>query len=449
MLAAPFGQKPILAIDPGLRTGCKCVALDGTGKFLENTTLQLCQGAAKQQQAVTDLLRLVKTYRPDAIAVGNGTAGRETETFVRETLKQSRTATIPVISVNESGASIYSASPIARMNFRILILRCAVPFQLAGRLQDPLAELVKIDPKSIGVGQYQHDVYPQLLKDKLNDVVVSCVNHVGVELNTASAPLLARVAGIGENLAKKIVRHRNEHGPFPDRSSLKKVAGLGPRTFEQAAGFLRIRNGIQPLDTSAVHPERYELVQLMAADLKVSLNDLVGNQELVDKIDFRRYLSPDVGELTLKDIMDELKKPGRDPRESFEQAGFRDDIHSMSDLKKGMELKGIVTNVTAFGAFVDIGVHQDGLVHISQLTNRFIKDPSDVVQTGDRITVWVTDVDIPRKRIALAACKEKAFEQATPRRAPTGRKQPAPAKKTTRPKNPGRSGFSANPFANL
>ncbi len=312
---------------------------------------------------------------------------------------------ISVISVSESGASVYSASALAREEFPQLDLTIRGAISIARRLQDPLAELVKVDPKSIGVGQYQHDIQPLLLKEKLDEVVVSCVNHVGVELNTASAPLLSRVAGIGEGLAKKIVSHRNALGAFKNRKELLKVPGLGPRAFEQAAGFLRIHGGSQPLDASAVHPERYKLVKQMATDLSEPLSQLIGNDEIVSQIKIDTYLNNEIGALTLKDIIDELKKPGRDPRDQFEAAGFREDIRSMTDLKKGMQLNGIITNVTAFGAFVDIGVHQDGLIHISQLADRFVRDPADLVQAGDRIQVRVLEVDLKRKRISLSAKK--------------------------------------------
>lgn len=453
LLAAPFGGKSVIGIDPGIRTGCKCVALDATGKFLENITIYTSQGDSAKKAAMVDLGRLIQKHKPQAIAIGNGTAGRETEAFVRELLKLAKISTIAVVAVNEAGASVYSASEIARDEFPELDLTIRGAISIGRRLQDPLAELVKIDPKSIGVGQYQHDVYQQLLKDKLDEVVVSCVNHVGVEINTASAPLLARVAGIGESLAKKIVEYRNANGPFPDRKAIQKVPGVGPRTFQQAAGFLRIRGGLHPLDASAVHPERYPLVEQMARDLgEKNVANLIGKSDAIKKIDIKKYINDEVGEPTLRDILDELNKPGRDPRESFEVVGFREDVQEISDLKTGMELKGIVTNVTAFGAFVDIGVHQDGLVHISQLSDRFISDPSEVVQAGDRITVWVVDVDVERKRIALSAVKEKAFQSdgAPAVKRPAGPNMPG-QRREPRPGNrpPARPSFSANPFANL
>ncbi|MFC1467388.1 Tex family protein [Verrucomicrobiota bacterium] len=438
LLAAPYGEKPVIGIDPGLRTGCKCVAIDATGKYLETITIYPSQGKAKEQKAEIDLGNFIAKHNPRAIAVGNGTAGRETEAFTKKLLRTMQKKT-SVVSVSESGASVYSASEVARDEFPDLDLTVRGAISIARRLQDPLAELVKVDPKSIGVGQYQHDVYQQLLKDKLDEVVVSCVNHVGVELNTASALLLARVAGIGPALAKTIVEHRNTNGAFQSRQNLLKVAGLGPRTFEQCAGFLRIRGGAHPLDASAVHPERYAVVEKMAADLGVELSELVGDANQAGKVNLKNYITDDLGTLTLQDIVDELKKPGRDPREQFEEAGFREDVMEMTDLKIGMELNGIVTNVTAFGAFVDIGVHQDGLVHISCLSNKFIKDPSEAVSTGDRIKVWVQDVDLQRKRISLTAVKNKLEQDRKPRTRSGG-----PKRKPQRS-----SGFSNNPFADL
>jgi uncharacterized protein len=447
LLAAPLGGRSVIGVDPGFRTGCKCVALDATGKFLTNTTLYLSQGDRSEMEARIDLAKLVAKYQPAAIAVGNGTAGRETEAFVRETLAKANIKNIMVIQVNESGASVYSASEVAREEFPDLDLTVRGAISIGRRLQDPLAELVKTDPKAIGVGQYQHDVYQPLLAQKLEDVVVSCVNHVGVELNTASAFLLARVSGIGESLAKKIVTYRDKAGAFSGRAQLLRVPSLGPKAFEQAAGFLRIRGGDHPLDASAVHPERYALVEKMAKDLNVELKALVGNAEMVDKIDIRKYVSAEVGEPTLKDIIAELKKPGRDPRETFEATCFRDDVTKLEDLKIGMELTGIVTNVTAFGAFVDIGVHQDGLIHVSELADRFITDPAEVVQTGVRIKVRVLDVDVQRKRIALSAksnsrpgagAKPGAARPLERRPGSGGAPRPAP-----------RPSFNSNPFGSL
>ncbi|MBI9020595.1 MAG: RNA-binding transcriptional accessory protein [Verrucomicrobia bacterium] len=448
LLAAPYGEKNVIGIDPGLRTGCKCVAIDATGKYLDTITIYPGQSTAQTQKAGIDLANFIDKFKPQAIAVGNGTAGRETEAFTKKVLSLMKKTDVSVVSVSEAGASVYSASAIAREEFPDLDLTIRGAISIARRLQDPLAELVKTDPKSIGVGQYQHDVYQELLKNKLDEVVVSCVNHVGVELNTASAPLLSRVAGIGESLAKKIVEHRNEHGAFKNRQELLKVPSLGPRAFEQAAGFLRIHGGTNPLDASAVHPERYKLVEQIAADLGEPLEKLVGHIELVSRVKIEKYKGEEIGELTLKDIIDELKKPGRDPREQFEEVGFRDDVMTMNDLKEGMELKGIVTNVTAFGAFVDIGVHQDGLVHISQLCDRFIKDPSEAVQAGDRIAVRVLEVDLERKRISLTARKDGGA--AAPARtggAPQRDNRARPPQNRNRPQPP--RGFSANPFAGL
>lgn len=403
LLAAPFGSRGVVGIDPGIRTGCKCVALDATGKLLEHVTIFPQQSGAKMERAARDLTRLLRKTDCGAVAVGNGTGGRETEAFVRSLLKHEGIDDVAVVAVNEAGASIYSASDVAREEFPDLDLTIRGAVSIGRRLQDPLAELVKIEPRSIGVGQYQHDVNQPLLKRKLDEVVETCVNRVGVELNTASAPLLSYVAGIGSGLAKKIVAHREASGSFTGRKHLLDVAGLGRKTFEQAAGFLRVRGGVHPLDASAVHPERYRLVERMAKDLGAPVEKLVGNEDLASRVEVQRYLADDVGELTLGDIVAELKKPGRDPRDSFEAPEFRDDVNSMEDLDEGMQLEGVVTNVTDFGAFVDVGVHQDGLVHISQLADRFVRDPHEVVQVGQKINVRVLSVDIDRKRIGLTA----------------------------------------------
>lgn len=403
LLAAPFGSKPVLGIDPGQRTGCKCAVIDETGKLLDHTTFNIVQGDAAVRNARETLRKLCKRYPIQAIAVGNGTHGRETEAFVRDILREDGLG-ILCVTVSEAGASVYSASELARQEFPDLDLTIRGAVSIARRLQDPLAELVKVDPKSIGVGQYQHDVSQPLLARKLDEVVESCVNSVGVELNTASAPLLARVAGIGAALGKRIVAHRDTQGRFKSRRALLDVTGLGPRTFEQAAGFLRIRDG-EPLDASAVHPERYALVERMARDIGVSLRSLIGNPAEVRKIDRSRYKAGDVGDFTLDDIFAELEKPGRDPRKHFEPPKFRDDVRTMEDLKPGMQLEGVITNVTAFGAFVDIGVHQDGLVHVSQLADRFVKDPHDIVRVGQKVQVRVLEVDLERRRIALTAKK--------------------------------------------
>jgi uncharacterized protein len=420
LMAAPFGTKMVLGIDPGQRTGCKCAVVDETGKLLENQTFYLVQGAESVERARQILRALCRKYSFRAIAVGNGTHGRETEAFVREVLAEEGLKEVYCVPVSEAGASVYSASDVAREEFPDLDLTVRGAISIARRLQDPLAELVKVDPKSIGVGQYQHDVYQGLLAKKLDEVVESCVNQVGVELNTASAPLLARVAGIGPSLAKKIVAHRNEKGSFKSRKALLDVAGVGPRTFEQAAGFLRIQGGDHPLDASAVHPERYALVERIAKDLGVAVKSLVGDQKTIDRIDLKRYVDGDVGMFTMGDIVNELKKPGRDPRATFEPPKFRDDVRTMEDLKPGMELEGVVTNVTAFGAFVDVGVHQDGLVHVSQLADRFVKDPNEVVKVGEKIKVRVLEVDLARKRISLTAKKGGASVRADPARPASG-----------------------------
>jgi uncharacterized protein len=401
LLSPPVGGKRVLGIDPGLRTGSKLAAVDATGRFIGHVTIYPHTGATRIPQAKTDLLQLVENHAIEMIAIGNGTAGREMELFVKATLIEIG-KNVPVVMVSEAGASVYSASEIAREEFPGLDLTVRGAISIARRLQDPLAELVKIDPKSIGVGQYQHDVDQKMLKKSLDDVVESCVNYVGVDINTASWALLSYVSGIGPSLARTIVTYRDEHGIFTARKSLLKVPRFGAKAYEQAAGFLRIRGGAHPLDNSAVHPERYTLVESMARDLGVSLEQLTGDPSLAEKIDLKRYLTSDVGMPTLRDIIEELKKPGRDPRKQFETASFRDDIREIGDLKDGMVLQGVVTNVTAFGAFVDIGVHQDGLVHVSHLTNRYIKDPNDAVRVGDVVKVKVLSADVKRKRIALS-----------------------------------------------
>ncbi len=401
LLAPPAGGKRVLGIDPGFRTGSKLAVVDETGRFREHVTVYPHIGEGRIPQARQDLLRLVENYAIEMVAVGNGTAGREMEIFVKETLAGVGKS-LPVVSVSEAGASVYSASDIAREEFSELDLTVRGAISIARRLQDPLGELVKVDPKSIGVGQYQHDVNQGMLKKALDGVVESCVNYVGVDLNTASWALLAYVSGVGPALAKAITRYRDETGSFAARKALLKVPRFGAKAFEQAAGFLRIRGGKHPLDNSAVHPERYALVEAMAADLGVSLMQLVADPALAARIDLKRYVSESVGLPTLTDIIEELKKPGRDPRSQFQTASFRDDIREINDLKEGMILQGIVTNVTAFGAFVDIGVHQDGLVHISHLANRYVKDPNDAVKAGQVVKVKVLSADAQRKRIALS-----------------------------------------------
>ncbi len=399
LLSPALGQKNVLGIDPGFRSGCKVVCLNQQGKLLHHDVIFPSFSGSQVEAAGNTLRTLCKKYSIEAIAIGTGTASRETESFVRS-LKLD--TAIAIIMVNESGASIYSASDVAREEFPDHDVTVRGSVSIGRRLMDPLAELVKIDAKSIGVGQYQHDVDQTLLKKSLDDVVVSCVNHVGVELNTASAQLLTYVSGLGPQLAANIVTYRNEHGPFASRKALKEVPRLGPKAFEQAAGFLRIRDGEHPLDASAVHPERYSIVDAMAKDLHCTVSDLMRDAQLRQKIQLSNYITTDVGLPTLGDIVSELAKPGRDPRPTFEVFNFQEGVNTMEDLLPGMKLPGIVTNVTAFGAFVDIGVHQDGLVHISQLSNTFIKNPSDAVKVQQKVQVTVIDVDIPRKRISLS-----------------------------------------------
>lgn len=462
LLAAPLGGKAVIGIDPGLRTGCKCVALDSTGKYLDTVTINLVRG--DEVRAKRDLLALMSKHPPEAIAVGNGTGGRETETFVRALCKEQGLTQVTVVQVNEAGASVYSASDVARAEFPDLDLTLRGAISIARRLQDPLAELVKIEPKAIGVGQYQHDVYQPLLQRKLAETIESCVNHVGVALNTASASLLSYVAGIGDKMAQKIVDHRERNGAFRSRTDLLTVTGFGPRAFEQAGGFLRVPGGAHALDASAVHPERYDLVERMARDLGVKLSALVGNTELAHSIDLSRYVDTEIGLPTLGDIIDELAKPGRDPRDVFEPPSFRDDVTEISDLRIGMSLEGVVTNVTAFGAFVDIGVHQDGLVHVSKLSDRFVKDPSEIVRAGDRIRVYVMDIDTARKRISLSArAADAAGSQTTstpmpsattaPQKDPAAKRRAASAPrsptKNSAPKSAAAKSFAHNPFAKL
>lgn len=398
LLAAPLGQKRLIAIDPGFRTGCKTVVLDGQGNLLENIAIFPHSGAGGRAEAEKKIRQLLADYQIEAIAIGNGTAGRETEEFVKKLQLQN----VLIVMVNESGASIYSASEVAREEFpnQDVTVRGAV--SIGRRLMDPLGELVKIDPKSIGVGQYQHDVDQRKLQGALDDTVISCVNSVGVELNTASKQILAYISGLGPALAQQIVNYRKENGPFRSRRELKSVPRLGDKAFEQAAGFLRIRHGDQPLDASAVHPERYALVERMASDLGVSIQELIDDQRIRKEIDLKKYVSDQVGLPTLKDILNELTKPGLDPREQFEAFAFADGINSISDLKVGMKLPGIVTNITNFGAFVDIGVHQDGLIHLSQLADRFVQDPHQIVKVQQQVTVQVTEIDEKRKRIGLS-----------------------------------------------
>jgi protein Tex len=399
LLAPPAGAHTTLGIDPGYRTGCKLAVVGATGAITATSVIYLHQ----EDRAKHELGRLIREQRVALVAIGNGTASRETDALVRGAVRELDAAERPtVVMVNEAGASVYSASDLAREEMPELDLTLRSAVSIARRLQDPLAELVKIDPKSIGVGQYQHDVSQPKLKRRLDETVESCVNRVGVEVNTASKALLGYVAGIGPTVAQRIVEQRDALGGFRSRKALLKVPGLGPKTFEQAAGFLRVRGGEHPLDASAVHPERYPLVERIAADLGVRLEALVGNDDALRRVEPRRYLGDGIGLPTLEDILAELRKPGRDPRQSFEAPAFRDDVQTLEDLKEGMMLEGTVTNVVAFGAFVDVGVHQDGLVHVSELADRFVQDPNAVVKVGDRVKVRVLSVDPARRRIALS-----------------------------------------------
>ncbi|CAD0220035.1 Tex family protein [Planktothrix agardhii] len=400
LLASPAGMKPTLAIDPGFRTGCKVSVLSETGKFCEYHNIFPHQAAGQRQEAAKKVKQLIDKYKIELIAIGNGTAGRETDEFVTEIIAKLERKPIKVM-VNESGASIYSASDVARQEFPDLDLTVRGAISIGRRLQDPLAELVKIDPKSIGVGQYQHDVDQKLLKKKLDDTVESCVNYVGVELNTASKELLTFVSGITPTVAQNIVNYRNENGAFKTRKELLKVAKLGPKAFQQAAGFLRIRGGVNPLDNTAVHPESYAVVEIMAKDVGVTLNNISQFKDKIKSVKLDKYVTDTIGIPTLKDIISELEKPGRDPRAEFKYATFREGIKEITDLKIGMELEGSVTNVVAFGAFVDIGVHQDGLVHISQLADQFVDDPNKFVKVGQVVKVRVMEINEKLKRISL------------------------------------------------
>ncbi|MBI4852317.1 MAG: RNA-binding transcriptional accessory protein [Acidobacteria bacterium] len=399
LLSPPAGERRVLGLDPGYRTGCKIAVIDETGKLLAHSTIYPHQPQNRVEESKQTLINLCKEYHISAIAVGNGTASRETMQIAQEI---GATLGISTILVNESGASIYSASEIARAEFPDLDLTLRSAASIARRFQDPLAELVKIDPKSIGVGQYQHDVDQGALKKSLDSVVESCVNYVGIDLNTASETLLKYVSGIGPAVAKEIVLYRNEKGRFSSRKQLLDVAKIGPKTFEQSAGFLRIRDGINSLDNTGVHPESYLVVEKMAVQLNVTVNELIGNENLLKKVDLNAFITEQVGLLTLNDIMGELSKPGRDPRSEFAAITFTEGITSLDDLEVDMILDGVVTNVTNFGAFVDIGVHQDGLVHVSHLSHRYIKSPTDVVKVGDKVKVKVLEVDMARRRISLS-----------------------------------------------
>ncbi len=401
LLSSPAGMRPTLAIDPGFRTGCKVAVLSETGKFLEYQAVFPHQRAEQRQKAAQTIKNLIEKYKIELIAIGNGTAGRETDEFVSEAIETMDRKPIKVM-VNESGASIYSASKVAIAEFPDLDITVRGAISIGRRLQDPLAELVKIDPKSIGVGQYQHDVDQKLLKQKLDETVESCVNYVGVDLNTASSQLLGFVSGITPTIANNIITYRNEHGAFKNRRQLLKVAKLGPKAFEQSAGFLRIRGGENPLDNTAVHPESYRIVEAIASDLNVSLKQIAQVANKLGSMNLKKYVSEQVGEPTLRDIISELEKPGRDPRAQFKYATFKEGVKEISDLKPGMELEGIVTNVANFGAFIDIGVHQDGLVHISQLADRFVDDPKKIVKVGQVVKVRVLEINEKLKRIGLS-----------------------------------------------
>jgi len=408
LMAPPLGQKRVMAIDPGFRTGCKVVCLDPQGKLLYNTTIYPTLSEKQVKESAVAVREMIEKYRIEAIAIGNGTAGRETEAFIRGLgLPES----IVIVQVNESGASIYSASDAARDEFPDLDLTVRGSISIGRRLMDPLAELIKIDPRSIGVGQYQHDVDQSALKQSLDDVVMSCVNSVGVEVNTASRQILSYVSGLGPALSKNIVEYRDQNGPFKDRAELRKVPRLGPKAFEQAAGFLRIRASTNPLDASAIHPENYTLVKRMAKDLQCSVGDLMQKEECRSRIKLEDYISEDTGMPTLTDILQELRKPGRDPRQQFEAFSFAPGINSIEQLTPGMKLPGIVTNVTNFGAFVDIGVHQDGLVHISKLADHFVKQPADVVKVQQKVEVTVLEVDLQRRRITLSMQQQPQIEK--------------------------------------
>ncbi|QTA82550.1 Putative RNA-binding protein [Desulfonema limicola] len=441
LLSPPLGAKRVMGVDPGFRTGCKVICLDRQGKLLHNDTIYLHQ----PEKAAITIKKMCKDYKVEAIAIGNGTASRETEAFFKEI---SLSDEINIIVVNESGASVYSASEVAREEFPDYDLTVRGSVSIARRLMDPLSELVKIDPKSIGVGQYQHDVDQTALKQSLDDVVISCVNKVGVDLNRASFPLLTYVSGLGPQLAKNIVAYRDENGSFKSRTELKKVKRLGPKAFEQCAGFLRINNGPNPLDASAVHPESYHIVKQMAKDMDCTVSDLMKLDDLRKQIDVNKYVTDTIGIPTLKDILDELAKPGRDPREKFEIFSFASGIEKPEDLRNGMILPGIVTNVTAFGAFIDIGVHQDGLVHISELADRFVKDPADVVKIHQKVNVTVLDVDLERKRISLSmksGAKPASETKSEQRRTPKPDKKISVHKKQKQDQN---KPFN-NPFADI
>ncbi len=440
MLAAPAGRVPVMAIDPGFRSGCKAVCLDNTGKYLQHATIYPNEPQKQVEKSAAVILELMKQYNPQFVAIGNGTASRETFSFVRNTLKGSSfEKSTQVVMVSEAGASVYSASPGAKKEFPDLDVTIRGAISIGRRLIDPLAELVKIDSKSIGVGQYQHDVDQNLLKKKLDEVVESCVNYVGVDINSASKELLAYVSGVSPRIAGNIIKFRDEQGAFKERKTILKVTGIGPKVFEQAAGFLRIHGGDNPLDNTAVHPESYDIVAKIAKFYEVALAELCGNQGILNKIDGNKFVDEERGLDTLKDILDELKKPGRDPRAAFENVSFREDVLEIKDLQPGMWLNGVVTNVTHFGAFVDIGVHQDGLVHISKLADRFVNDPNKIVKVGQRVSVGVVDVDLELKRIALTMRKGDDLSTSKPQKNKTHSPRKMPSTPTPKKESKGAS----------
>ncbi len=409
LLSPPAGMLSVIGIDPGIRTGCKLAVVDATGKFLDHSVIYPHEPKNDLAGSVRTLASLIARHNVQAIAIGNGTASRETSSFVQDFLRQAGLGKVFSAVVSESGASVYSASDVARQEFPDLDLTVRGAISIARRLQDPLAELVKVDPKSIGVGQYQHDVDQRRLKQSLDATVESCVNRVGVDLNTASVPLLRHVSGFTERTAQNVVEFRNQNGRFLNRRQLMAVQGLGPKTFQLAAGFLRIRGGDNPLDITAVHPESYPIVERIAESLQVSLGELIANPSLIENVDIQAFRTGEAGSYTLSDIKEELRKPGRDPRDTFVRPAWRDDVKEISDLKPGMQLEGVVTNVTRFGAFVDVGVHQDGLVHVSEMSHRFIKDPSEAVKAGQIVKVQVISADAKAKRVALSmkACEPR------------------------------------------
>jgi uncharacterized protein len=435
LMAPPLGTLGVLGLDPGLRTGCKVAVVDDTGKYLEHTTIYPLPPKQDLEGAEQVLHDLLSRYRIRAIAVGNGTGSRETEVFARRFIEKSAWPDVACVVVNEAGASVYSASRLARQEFPELDVTVRGAISIARRLQDPLAELVKIEPKSIGVGQYQHDVEQKRLRQSLGETVESCVNRVGVDVNTASAELLQYVAGLNMRQAKNLVEYRNASGRLHNRQQLLEISGLGAKTFQQAAGFLRIKDGDNLLDSTAVHPETYEVVQRMAASLAVPVADLVANAELIATLDLQQFVDDQIGLYTLQDIREEMLKPGRDPRQQFVAPRFRADVTTIADLQEGMVLEGVVSNVTNFGAFVDIGVHQDGLVHISELSQRYIRDPREVVQVGQIVHVKVLGVDVALQRISLSmkAVRAQAVAEAETRERPPRpvrrkRKKPAAPK---------------------